>query len=59
MYAVSVIYLNGVRTVTIFKEDTQAWQHARAIAEGYKGCRVFFGTEVIAQSSEAEEDSDE
>jgi hypothetical protein len=50
MYAVSIMWLNGVRTINVFKESVEAEKYANTVAAQYKGCRVFLGYEVIAQS---------
>ena len=57
-YAVSIMWLNGVRTVNVFKDIMQATRYANVMANKYKGCRVFIGTEVIAQS-ETDTDTEE
>jgi hypothetical protein len=54
-YAVSMAYMTGVKTITLFATKEQAAQHAQAMLE-FKGCRVFLGEEVIQPM---EEDSDD
>ena len=50
MYAVSIMWLNGVRTINLFEDSGKAEEYANTVAAQYKGCRVFLGYEVVAQS---------
>ncbi len=50
-WAVSMKYMTGVSTVTVFPTQEQAVSHADAMTE-FKGCRVFVGWEVVAKIEE-------
>lgn len=57
-YAVSTVYLNGIRTVKTFEADIEAWALAKQWANQFKGCLVYFGTLVEQSTEQPMEDSD-
>lgn len=54
-WAVSMTFMTGVKTITIFPTHRQAMEHAFAMLE-FKGCRVFVGWEVTQAMEEESED---